>query len=173
MTVLNSCSGARTRWLELMEARGNDPDQGEAALAERHGGGPASRWESRWIDVGIWAFALVTTALTLWYSLGPRPPGHGSDKQLHSLAYFVNTLAILLAIVWRPGRSRGRFDARTVPVAVGMLVLGGVIEVVQGGFVRRDSQFTDWAGDSVGIILAVMVFAALRRGLPSSDSLPR
>ncbi len=156
-----------------MGARSNDPDPSAAALAEQPGDGPASRWESRWIDVGIWVFALVTTALTLWYSLGPTPPGHGSDKQLHSAAYFVNTLAILLAIVWRPGRSRDRFDARTVPVGVGMLVLGGVIEVVQGGFVGRDSQFTDWVADGVGIMLAVMVFAALRRGLRSSDSLPR
>jgi VanZ family protein len=146
-------------------ARSNDPDRSAAALAERHNDGPASWRESRLIDTGIWAFALGTTALTLWYSLGPTPPGHGSDKQLHAAAYFVNTLAILLAIVWRPGRSVRRFDAWALLVAVGMLVLGGLLEIVQGGFVGRDSQFTDWVADGVGITLAVMVFATLRWAL--------
>jgi VanZ family protein len=125
---------------------------------------PASRWGSPWIDVGIWAFALGTTAITLWYSLGPRPPGHGSDSQLHFAAYFVNTLAILFAVVWRPGRrGTARFAGRTLLVVVIMLVLGGLIEIAQGGFVNRDSQFTDWIADSVGVMLAVTLFVTLRR----------
>jgi VanZ family protein len=138
-------------------------------FAERRGDRPASRWGFPWIDIGIWAFALGATALTLWYSLGPRPPGHGSDDQLHSAAYFVNTLAILLAIVWRPGRrGAGRFERGTLPVVVGMLVLGGLIEIVQGGFVDRDAQFTDWVADGLGIMLAVMLFATLRRAYQRS-----
>ena len=129
---------------------------------------PASRWGSPWIDVGIWAFALGTTAITLWYSLGPRPPGHGSDSQLHFFAYFVNTLAILFAVVWRPGRRTGRFGVRTLLVVVIMLVLGGLIEIAQGGFVNRDSQFTDWIADSVGVMLALMLFVTLRRAYQRS-----
>jgi VanZ family protein len=149
-------------------ASSNDRDRKAGGFAERHGEGPASRWGSRWIDVGIWASALGATALTLWYSLGPRPPGHGSDDQLHAAAYFVNTLAILLAIVWRPGRGAGRFERGALPVVVGMLALGGLIEIIQGGFVNRDSQFTDWVADGLGIVLAVMLFATLRRAYERS-----
>jgi VanZ family protein len=149
----------------LVDARSNDHDRSAARFVERQSNGPASRGEARWIDLGIWAFALGTTALTLWYSFGPTPPDHGSDKQAHAAAFFVNTLAILFAIVWRPGRSAGRFDAWALPVAAGMLVLGGLIEVLQGGVVGRDSQFTDWLADGIGITLAVMVFASLRWAL--------
>jgi hypothetical protein len=147
-----------------MEAGSNDPDRTAVALTERHGDRPASRWGSRWIDIGIWAFALGATALTLWYPLGRRPPGHRSDNQPHGAAYFVNTFAILVAVVWRPGRrGAGRFETGTLPVVVGMSVLGGPIEIVQGGFVDRDAQFADRVADSLGIMFAVMLFAALRR----------
>lgn len=96
--------------------------------------------------------------------VGTDSPGrHGSGKQLQAAAYFVNTLAVLLAIVWRPGRGAGRFDRLALPVVVGMQLLGGLIEIVQGGFVGIDSQFTDWVADAVGITLAVMAFATLRR----------
>lgn len=152
--------------------RSNNSDPSAADVAERHRDQPASRWESPLVNAGIWAVALCTTALTLWYSLGPAPPGHGSDKELHATVYFVNTLAILLAFVWRPGRGAGRFNAWALPVvvAIAMLALGGLIEIVQGGFVGRDSQFADWVADAAGITLAVMVFAALRGALAGARS---
>ena len=103
-----------------------------------------SRWESPLVDVILWAFALVATGVTVWYSLGPRPPGHGSDKDLHAVAYFVNTLAVLLALIWRPGRTSRRYDGWALPVALGILMLGGVIEIAQAGFADRDAQFGDW-----------------------------
>ena len=68
-------------------------------------GGRATIWESPLVDAAIWLIALVATGLTVWYSLGPRPPDHGSDKELHAVAYFLDTFAILLALIWRPGRS--------------------------------------------------------------------
>ena len=102
-----------------------------------------SRWESPLVDVILWAFALVATGVTVWYSLGPRPPGHGSDKDLHAVAYFVNTLAVLLALIWRPGRTSRRYDGWALPVALGILMLGGVIEIAQAGFADRDAQFGD------------------------------
>lgn len=126
----------------------------------------SARWESSWVDVGIGAFAVAAMGLTLWFSLGPAPTGHGSDKALHALAYFVDTLALLLAAVWRPGRTRGRVDVRTLEVAVGLVVLGGLLELVQGGFVHRDAQLGDWIADAAGVTVAVAVFVALRRGAP-------
>lgn len=150
------------RKLVLAVDRGNDLDPSAADVAERHGDQPAHWWESPLVNVSIWAVALCTTALTLWYSLGPAPPGHGSDMELHAIAYFVNTLAILLAVVSRPGRRAGRFKARPMPVAMALLALGGLVEIVQGAVVGRDPQFADWVADAAGITLAVLVFAALQ-----------
>jgi VanZ family protein len=126
--------------------------------------GLASAWDSPLVDVGIWLIALVATAATLWFSLGPTAPGHGFDKALHATAYFVDTLAILLALVWRPGRDKRRFES-ALWVALAVLAAGGLIELVQGGFAHRDAQFADWIADAVGIGLAVLVFAAARKTL--------
>ena len=73
----------------------DDRDESAAALIERHSDGLASRGGSLW-DLGIWAFALGTTALTLWYSFGPTPSSHGSDKQAHAAAF------LELKTVWHP-----------------------------------------------------------------------
>ena len=79
-----------------------------------------------------------------------------------STSYFVNTLAIMLALIWRPGRTRGRSDGWALPVALGILVLGGVIELAQAGFADRDAQFGDWIADAVGVVLALCVFTFMR-----------
>lgn len=120
------------------------------------------RWDSPLVDVVIWAFAIGAIGLTFWYSLAAAPPGQGSDRQLHAFAYFVDTLAILLAVVWRPGRRGDRVAGKTVVVAVGLLGLGGLLEIAQSRFVDRAAQFTDWMADAAGIGLAVVVFALLR-----------
>jgi VanZ family protein len=119
-------------------------------------------WGSPLVDAGIWLISLIATSLTVWYSLGPRPPDHGSDWEWHAVAYFIDTLAILLAVVWRPGREERRFDAWALPVALAVLLVGGLIEIVQGGFAHRDAQFGDWIADAVGLGLAVLLFTALR-----------
>ncbi len=124
-----------------------------------------ARRRSAWIDVGIFAFALGATALTLWYSMGPTPPGNGSAHGLHAAAYFVNTFAVLLAVVFRPGRGSGRSDGWTLAIALGMLLLGGVLEILQGTFFGRDAELADWVADAVGVALAALVFTALRRTL--------
>jgi VanZ family protein len=125
-------------------------------------GGKTSRGGSPLVDAGIWLIALIATGLTVWYSLGPRPPDHGSDWEWHAVAYFIDTLAILLAVVWRPGREARRFDAWALPVALAVLLVGGLIEIVQGRFADRDAQFRDWIADAAGIWLAVLLFTALR-----------
>jgi VanZ family protein len=119
--------------------------------------------ESPWVTAAIWAVAIGCTALTLGFSLGPAPPGEfASDRELHAIAYFVNTLAILLAVIWRPGRRAGRPDGWVFLIAAGMAILGGVVEVLQAG-VGRDAQLPDWVADIIGIALAVVVFVTFRR----------
>jgi len=117
--------------------------------------------ESPLIDAVIWLVALGSTAAIMWYSLGPAPPGHGVDKALHAIAYFINALAILLAVVWRPGRE-GCLKDLAVPVALCVLIAGGLIEVAQGSLVHRDKQLADWAADAVGVALALLLVIALR-----------
>ena len=124
--------------------------------------GAASIWGSPLVDVGIWLIAFAAITLTVWYSLGPRPPNHGSDKQLHVVAYLVDTFVILLALIWRPGRAPRRFDGWALPVALGVLLMGGVIEVAQDGFAHRDAQVGDWIADAIGIGLALLLFGLLR-----------
>ena len=43
-----------------------------------------------------------------------------------------------------------------------LLIVGGVIEIAEGGFVDRDAQFGDWVADAVGIGLAVLIYALVR-----------
>jgi VanZ family protein len=136
--------------------------RGPAKTVSHARGGTTSRWGSPLVDAGIWVTALIASGLTVWYSLGPTPPEHGSDWEWHAVAYFIDTLAILLALVWRPGREGRRFDAWALPVALALLLVGGVIEIVQGRFADRDAQFRDWLADAVGVGLAVLLFTALR-----------
>jgi VanZ family protein len=122
----------------------------------------SARRASPAVDVAIWAVALGALGLTFWYSLGAAPPGTGTDRQLHALAYFVDTLSILLAVVWRPGReTHRRVGAWTVLIALALLALGAVIEVGQGRFAGRVAQLSDWIADAAGIALAVAAFGAL------------
>lgn len=116
-------------------------------------------------------FTLGSTALTLWYSLGSSPPGDGSNHALHVAAYFVNTLAVLLVVDAR----RGRSNAWTVVVAGGMVVVGGLLEIVQGTIIDRDAELADWVADAVGVSLAALAFAVVRQRLRdrSSRRLPR
>ena len=127
--------------------------------------------ESSIVDAAIWLIALGAIGVTLWYSLGAEPPGHASDKDLHGIAYFVNTLALLLAVVWRPGREDRRARDWSIPIAACVLAAGGLIEIAQGAFAGRDAQVTDWVADAVGVALALLTFTLLRRRWKTASSI--
>jgi hypothetical protein len=107
------------------------------------------------------AAAVGTTVLTVWYSLGHAPPSVGTDKDLHTFAYFANTLAILLAVGWRPVARRWRSHGWTVVIATGMLGLGAAMELAQR-YVGRHVDRHDWYADAVGVGLAVVAYVAIR-----------
>ena len=119
------------RHVRARSKRGRNPTKKMSPARD----GTTSMWGSPLVDGGIWLIALIATGLTVWYSLGPRPPAHGSDWEWHALAYFIDTLAILLAVVWRPGREVRPFDALALPVALAVLLVGGLIEICR--VVRR------------------------------------
>ena len=104
--------------------------------------------------------------MTLWLSLWAVPPGTsafgGADKVEHALAYFVTTLLVLLAAVWRPGRGEGALWRWRGWVVVGMILAGGAVEVVQSS-VGREGEFADWAAEIVAVAAAVGVLWWLRR----------
>jgi VanZ family protein len=104
--------------------------------------------------------------VTLWLSLWAVPPGTsafgGADKAEHALAYFVTTLLVLLAAVWRPGRGEGVLWRWRAWVVVGMILAGGAVEVVQSS-VGREGELADWVAEIFAVTAAVGVLWWLRR----------
>ena len=54
-----------------------------------------------------------------------------ADKIGHGLMYFATFLCFLLAAVWRPGRGDGLFPTMALPFAIGVVIAGTAIEVLQ------------------------------------------
>lgn len=98
----------------------------------------------------FWA-AIVTTLVFAWT---PHPPTLLSDdKSQHMLAFGV--LSVLAALAY----------PRLAPwkTAVLLLVLGGVIELVQGiPFVHRDCDIFDWLADAIAIGIAALFLTGIR-----------
>ena len=128
----------------------------------------ALRSRDVWIDAVLWAAAFVCAFLTLWWSLVSLPPERhlfrDIDKVQHGLAYFVTSLLLLLAAVWRPGRGEGAFARWGVWVPVALIAAGAGIEILQS-FIGRDAELGDWLVEIVAVALAwglVRVWSRLR-----------
>ena len=121
----------------------------------------ASPVEGALLSAVFAAAAIGTTALTIWFSLVDEPPSADSDKSLHTIAYFANTLCILLAIGWRPVARRWRSHGWTVTIATAMLALGALMELAQR-YVGRSVDRQDWYADAIGIGFAVVAYVAIR-----------
>ena len=93
--------------------------------------------------------------MTLWLSLVEVPPGTsafgGADKVEHAFAYFVTSLLLLLAAVWRPGRGDGVLAPWTWWVLGAMVLAGGAVEIVQS-FVGREAELADWVAEIVAVV---------------------
>jgi VanZ family protein len=118
----------------------------------------------------IWAFTVLALLATLWLSLGA--PSHvdrflGSDKIGHAIAYAVDTFLLLLALVWRPGRPQA-LVAWMLPILLGLVALGGIVEVLQGAL-GRDADPRDWFADVVGAAISTVAFVALRAAYGASS----
>jgi VanZ family protein len=106
----------------------------------------------------------VAVAVLLYLTLAPvsaLPPANLWDKAEHGLAWLV--LAGVGLAFWpgRPGR-----------VAGFAVVLGAMIEVLQATMpLGRDGDVRDLFADSVGVLAALVVWAALRSLRPRSPGL--
>ena len=108
--------------------------------------------ERRW-RVVFWLAVVAGVVLALWPHPVPHEPRFpGADKVEHALSF-----ALLVWIGWRAGfRS-------ALALAVGLLALGGAIELAQGLTATRSAEWFDWLADAVGIALG---WAVARRGMP-------
>ena len=102
------------------------------------------------------AFWLATAVVVVTSLLpGPYLPKGGIfdlwDKAQHALAFAV--LALLGLWSWRPRALRVR-------LVVGLLALGGVIEVAQHLSGWRHGDWADWLADSLGVLVAILVCKA-------------
>jgi VanZ family protein len=121
----------------------------------------ASPVEGAVLSAVFTAAAVATTALTVWFSLAETPPSVGTDKDLHAVAYFANTLCLLLAVGWRPVARRWRSHGWTAAIAVAMLGLGALMELAQR-YVGRNVDRQDWYADALGVGLGVLAYLLIR-----------
>lgn len=121
---------------------------------------------SRFIDVALWIVAIACVVATIGFSVIPPPTlaaSSLSDKWLHGLAYIATVGSLLLAAVWRPGRGDGRFPRAAIPITIGAIVIGGLLELVQGFLLEnRQMEWLDLGVDVAGSLLALGLWAALR-----------
>jgi hypothetical protein len=127
-----------------------------------------SRRRGRLIDIALWATTSVLTLLTLLFSFGLSPPGIGTfafaDKLGHGAMYFATLLCFLLAAVWRPGRGDGSFPTWAPLFAIGVVIAGIVIEVLQEvATTNRRAEAGDVLAEATGAFGAVAIHAWIRR----------
>jgi VanZ family protein len=109
---------------------------------------------SSWLRTARIADAILfypALLLVGWGELTPRPPAvveGANDKLLHFMAYFGLSAMAVFAV-------RRRRSAALA--GLGLILLGGVLEIVQG-FVGRDMSIYDEVANTIGV--AVGGFAA-------------
>lgn len=106
-----------------------------------------------------WIMSIVCVALILWLTLIPRPLGEfqvelfpNADKVVHAIMFGGLTFCIFVD-VWRKNRFKlpsGKVQFAAIMVAV---ILGGVIELVQGGMgFGREADIVDFIADIIGVL---------------------
>lgn len=125
------------------------------------------------IDVGLWVLAAASACATLWFSFISVPPGATlfphADKLEHALAYGATLVCFMFAADWRPRRGDGPFPGLAVPVAMLAILLGILVEWLQGRYFNRTPEVLDVMADVVGALGALLVFVIVRGRLESAS----
>lgn len=101
-------------------------------------------WARRAASVVFWP----ALAVVVWGELTPHPPRietMSSDKLLHFLAYF-GLAGIAVAALGR---------RRLVAIVLGLIALGGALEIAQG-LTGRDAEWLDEAANSFGAAMGAL-----------------
>ena len=112
----------------------------------------------------IWQIALALYWLVLFVTTHMPSelaalPGAWTDKFVHVTAFAL--LALLLAAAWQV--SAGPLGLRHLALAWILLVGYGAIDEWTQTFVERQASFWDFAGDALGALIGLALFAAMRR----------
>jgi len=100
----------------------------------------------------LWlAAGWLMLAVVLWGTLTPEPPPLEPpipqfDKLEHFGAFLILTAWFCAAV---------RIRRRWLWIAVAFILLGGLIEIIQGWSGFRDAEWLDWAADSAGALFAL------------------
>jgi hypothetical protein len=121
----------------------------------------------RLVDTALWTTTAGLTLLTLLFSFGLRTPGSGSfafaDKLGHGGMYFATFLCFLLAAVWRPGRGDGSFPTRAPFFAIGVVIAGLAVEVLQEvATTNRHVEVGDVLAEVIGALGALAIHTWMR-----------
>ena len=94
--------------------------------------------------------AVLTVAMLWPINQTPQAP-NGTDKLVHLIAFAA--LAFPLARTGRIG---------LVPVFIGAIAFGGIIELIQPSF-GRSADMQDWIADIAGVVLGIILALLYRR----------
>ena len=115
-------------------------------------------WAALWARrLALWAFwpALI---LVVWGELTPHPPRiDAPDKLLHFLAYFGLS-----------GIATTALSRHVVAIVVGLIALGGALEILQM-FTGRDAEWLDEAANAVGAVLGAIAGLVFLRVVGSRE----
>jgi VanZ family protein len=110
------------------------------------------------------ALLALLLGVTCWFAFSPHPPGlvfKDADKVQHFLAFSSLTLVTCL--------SMAAGTRQTLGAALGMLMFGIFIELVQSQLPTRTAEFADVVADSVGIAGGLIFLWLLRRFIPKKS----
>ena len=117
-----------------------------------------------WVDNALRAGSVILAIAIVGFSLGPAPEDPTfelSDKLTHGIAYFSQTLFVLLAWVGRPGRFAQPFQVAVSTTLV--IVAGGLFIELAQSLVSRETEALDALANTVGAGLGLAVWSLLAR----------
>ncbi len=116
---------------------------------------PEHKYHGVWLALG-WSMV----AALVWLSLAPPSDGMSliNDKLAHAIAYFS-------LMTWF-----GQLHAGLARVALALLMLGALLEILQGMTGYRDMSLADLAADAIGIGLGWIAAARWPRLLATLEA---
>ena len=131
---------------------------------------PSSQGPPTWVDKALQVGSVVLALAIVGFSLGPAPDDPTfelSDKLIHGLAYFAQTLAVLLAWVGRPGRFTQPFQMAISATLV--IVAGGMFIELAQSLVSRQTEALDALANTLGAGLGLALWSLLLRTSPKQS----
>jgi len=123
---------------------------------------PSTAGPPTWVDKALQVGSIVLAFAIMGFSLGPAPEDPvASDKLIHGLAYFSQTLAVLLAWVGRPGRFTQPFQVAVSTTLV--IVAGGLFIELAQALVSRETEALDALANTLGAGLGLALWSFLAR----------